>query len=193
VGEGRRRLVGQVFLFLELLLVVAVVETLTDGGVLLVIDVPLAIACGVVLASAWLTRVFAALFFYMRRGAFSTEKRRWPRLLVEPILAIVVLACVYTPYPFEARVLASSSALRACASAARSGQLSLPLSKPRWAGLFRVREIDVAGQAVRFITSHCSLFDDCGLVYSADGPPPKVGEDFYTKLKGPWYHWYRSF
>jgi hypothetical protein len=45
---------------------------------------------------------------------------------------------------------------------------------------------------VRMITSQCSMFDHCGLAYSPAGEPARVGEDYYSHIWGPWWHWYRS-
>ena len=61
-------------------------------------------------------------------------------------------------------------------------------------GLFWLREAEVLPQGVvRIITTDC-MFDDCGLVYSPAGVPPRIGEDMYEALAlgGPWYHWWRG-
>ena len=58
-------------------------------------------------------------------------------------------------------------------------------------GTFRVREIDTAGDSVRFIVGE-ALVDDFGVVYSPSGEPPAVGEDFYRHLSGDWWAWRQS-
>jgi hypothetical protein len=59
-------------------------------------------------------------------------------------------------------------------------------------GLFRLQEAEVLpGGIVRLITTDC-MFDHCGVVYSPQGPPPRVGEDTYSPLGGGWWHWWRS-
>jgi hypothetical protein len=63
----------------------------------------------------------------------------------------------------------------------------------RWVGLFHVKEFAQFGSELRFITNDCGVVDSCGIVFSPDGPPPNRGEDSFSHLYGPWWHWYQSF
>jgi len=65
-------------------------------------------------------------------------------------------------------------------------------SQGRWVGLFHVTEFSQFGRELRFITNECGLVDNCGIVFSPDGPPPSRGEDSFSHLFGPWWHWYQS-
>jgi hypothetical protein len=61
-----------------------------------------------------------------------------------------------------------------------------------WVGLFRVAESELQpGGVVRMITAS-DFLDDAGFTYSPISPPPRIGEDSYTHIIGPWYHWHRS-
>jgi hypothetical protein len=59
-------------------------------------------------------------------------------------------------------------------------------------GLFWVREAEVLPSGiVRLITTDC-MFDHCGVVYSPNAEPPRIGEDQYSRLVGGWWRWWRS-
>lgn len=126
--------------------------------------------------------------------AASARERRVGRSLGRPAVrfqaAVLVLVFIVVPSDaaFRARLAFSKSALRAVASSAIEGFRS---EQSRWIGLFRVHEVDKVNGAVRFITAECGL-DDCGVVFSPAGPPPRVGEDSYDDLGGGWWHWHRS-
>jgi hypothetical protein len=109
-------------------------------------------------------------------------------LLTQAVVLSVVFFAVSFDIGFRARLAMSKPALRTVALRTGEGTRS---DAAQWVGLFRVREIDAVGGAVRFITAACGL-DDCGVAYKQDGPPPRVGEDSYRDMGAGWWHWHRS-
>lgn len=109
--------------------------------------------------------------------------------VIQLVFLVIVFVGVSFDLAFAARFAASRSALEMAATDTRSG--TGPRA-PVWIGLFRVSEIDKAGNAVRFIIGECGLADKCGVVHSPDGAPPVVGEDWYVPMKGFWWGWRRS-
>ena len=120
-------------------------------------------------------------------------RTRFTRAFPLPYLLLVAcLAVVFFGVSFNAalwlRVETSRGPLEAVAADVRAGETP---KTPLWVGSFRVREIDAAGDSVRFIVGE-SLLDDFGIVHSPSGEPPVVGEDSYQHLGGDWWAWERS-
>ena len=119
-------------------------------------------------------------------------------LLRRPVIYVVLLSFLgnhllnaYMDVPFEIRFKLSQQALE---NFAEHPVLDNKRSTVQWVGLFPLREVDVAGTSVRMIVSECHLVDDCGFVYSPDGEPPVIGEDYYSEIPfaDNWYYWWRS-
>jgi len=110
-----------------------------------------------------------------------------PYLLLVAFLALVFLGVSFNG-ALWLRVQTSRGPLEAVAAKVRAGETP---KTPARVGTFRVREIDTAGDSVRFIVGD-SLLDDFGVVYSPSGAPPVVGEDTYWHLSGDWWAWKRS-
>jgi len=119
-------------------------------------------------------------------------------LIRRPVVSIVLVASLcgylinlYPGVPFEFRFKLSQPALE---KFVRQPVLDTDNATVHWAGLFPLREVDVAGNSIRMIVAECQLFDDCGFVYSPDGEPPRVGEDSYQEMPftEDWYTWHRS-
>lgn len=113
------------------------------------------------------------------------------RWLWEPLTIVGCWAIVLTGIAFPLRFAASRPALdRYVAHIEQQGDATP--SAGEIVGLFRLREVDVLpGGVVRLITTTCML-DDCGVVYSPNSAPPRIGEDVYRPLSGGWWHWFRS-
>lgn len=62
----------------------------------------------------------------------------------------------------------------------------------RWVGLFRVIETELQPDGVVRIITAREYLDDAGFTFSPVSPPPRIGEDSYYHITGPWYHWHRS-
>ena len=122
----------------------------------------------------------------------APERRRLRRFAVWPALLSFCFVFVWTGLAFQVRFLASRPALDRVAREAIPMAPPAELSPGRRVGFFWVRESEVLpGGIIRIITTQC-MFDDCGLVYSPNGEPPRVGEDTYRQLGGGWWHWWRS-
>jgi len=140
------------------------------------------------LLGIWLGRSLLRLFLLRRRRESTTSARA---LLLEPLAIVALAGAVFTGIAFEGRFLLSRHALdRYVREVKPSGRKGSRASAR--VGLFYIRETErLPGGTVRFITSVC-MFDDCGLAYSPSGEPPRIGEDIYHHLSGPWWHWWRS-
>jgi hypothetical protein len=146
---------------------------------------------GVLLTMWWLFRLTAAVA--RRRGIRIAPSRAalaiWMAL---PVSLTIVLAAAATSTLLVARVALSAPALERSASTLAAVSPRELYTRPRRIGLFRVREFARFGRELRFLTSECGLVDNCGIVYSPDGPPQRRGEDSFTHLYGDWWHWYQS-
>jgi hypothetical protein len=131
------------------------------------------------------------LFIFIARAIRRREPLRRavvPALRIQMTLLAMVAVGATTDLAFVARLKVSQGSLERAAHEAYAGRLPIT---PRRIGLFAVREVDVIGHAVRFLTTDCGL-DECGVVFSERGEPPVKGEDGYRHLQGPWWHWHRS-
>ena len=115
--------------------------------------------------------------------------RSWLRV---PLPILVTLALIWLSVPLRVRLFLSGPALQQ--SAAYLSRQPPPRFQdgPPWVGLFRVREFSQFGGELRFLTSSCGFVDNCGLVFSPNGPPPNRGEDTFEHLYAEWWHWHQS-
>ena len=141
--------------------------------------------------------VVAVAFLVLYLMTNGLHVQTWLSLFRRPVFYVVILSFLGTyltnvyPVSFVVRFRLSQPALE---NFAEHPTLDHDRSTIQWVGLFPLREVDVAGSAVRMIVSECHLFDDCGFVYSPAGEPPILGEDSYSEIpfaKG-WYYWHRS-
>lgn len=64
---------------------------------------------------------------------------------------------------------------------------------PEWVGPFRVQRAErLPGGGARFLIAGAGFLDGGGFTYSPDQLPPRIGEDGYAKVSGPWYAWNES-
>ena len=119
----------------------------------------------------------------------QVRKLPWGRpanWLIFPAALLLVLAVFFsgTHNPlFRLRFLASRQALTQHGAAALAG------TSPQAGriGLFNVRRVQVQDGQVRFLTTTCGVFAQCGVVYSPNSPPTAVYNDHFHPLGGPWY------
>ena len=138
----------------------------------------------------WVLRV--ALHVVVTRHA--RERRHIRRLVAAPFVLLAGLAFVSSGAAFWVRFMMSRSLLNGYVQTAAPVIASGSFVPGVRVGLFWLRDAEVLPQGVvRMITTDCGVVDTCGLVYSPTGAPPRVGEDVYDSLGGPWYHWYRRF
>lgn len=134
------------------------------------------------IALAWIVRLIIAFASQTpNRKLIRPQLRYWISI---PAILVGAVALGGSPMLLSARVYLSANALtRTAPTRAREN---------RWIGLFQVREFSQFDKELRFLTNECGLLDTCGIVFSPDGPPPNRGEDSFTHLYGPWWHWYQS-
>lgn len=174
------------------LLIVSVVFSNAGLDVLAILGLFLvAVTWGVV----WLVRLLD-WFFRMRRGRLPSMSHHnvlsyWG---LEPAAFALSVLLVVGGVPQRTRFLLSASALQSFVEEVRAGRVAAfgASKSARQVGLYRVKEAEVlSGGIVRFITSRDGL-DDAGFAFSPVSEPPRVGEDSYSHLSGPWWQWHRS-
>ena len=144
------------------------------------------------LAIWWAVRGVLDLIRFRRGTTLGTSRARYVwSCLALPLALLIALIAARTDAFLSFRVLLSSHALAAAAADVGPSHGVDSEWKPRWVGLFRVSEAESLAGGVRFITTECG-FDDCGVVYWMTGSPPRIGEDYYAHLYGPWWRWHRS-
>ncbi len=144
------------------------------------------LGCGAVLALAWLICQIV-LFFRPVQGSIV---RRLTSFGCFPIVCSVAFIFATTDVGIRGRLWLCESEVARFATAIEPGA-GWDLEKSAQVGLFSVREVDRHGDCVRMITAK-DFLDDAGLVYCQAGQPPRIGEDSYRHLWGPWWHWRRS-
>jgi hypothetical protein len=108
------------------------------------------------------------------------------RLLLQPVLVIAALAAAYTGLLFRIRFFASKPFFVSYVERPVAGE------RAQRVGLFVAKETEVLPEGVvRIVTTDC-MFDDCGVVFSSKGVPPRIGEDSYQSLGDGWWRWQRS-
>jgi hypothetical protein len=107
-------------------------------------------------------------------------------------LGLAVCCSGLSYYLFLARFGASRPALEKYVESTREIASSNGDFRPQIVGLLPVKETEVLPHAVRLITSECEVLNDCGLVFSPDQLPPRLGEDFYVPIGKGWWFWHRS-
>ena len=120
-----------------------------------------------------------------RRDAIAS----WIRL---PWPIVLTFILIWLAVPLRTRLFFSGPALQQSAAFLSQLPPSRFQERPPWIGLFRVREFAQFDGELRFLTSSCGLVDNCGLVFSPNGPPPNRGEDSFAHIYGDWWHWHQS-
>jgi hypothetical protein len=183
-----------VILAVELLWLVILTYTTSDGARFFLVD-DVIFASGLALVGTiWVVGIMNHLIRQPGHRFRYLISLSWPTWLVrEPYIVVAALLLWFTPIAFGARFGLSAPFVAKAAEAVLAGRVPPDQLNHHVIGLYPVRDVDHVGEAVRFITGRCSLFDDCGFVYSPKGSPPVVGRDSYHHLWGPWWHWYRTF
>ncbi len=146
------------------------------------------LSCCAVLALSWLVCQIV-LFF---RPVQASTVRRLMSFACFPVVCGVAFIFATTDAGIRGRLWLCESEVRGrFAMAQIEPGTGWDLEKSEQVGLFTVREVDRHGDCVRMITSK-DFLDDAGLVYCQAGQPPRIGEDQYRHLWGPWWHWHRS-
>jgi hypothetical protein len=166
---------------LTLLWLIAFVIAFSDAGVPFPMWILLESAF-VILGVTWIVRIVVALIKKTPQGRLVQSQLRY--FVSIPVILIVATALGGSPTLLATRVYLSEDSL------VHTQTSNGP--DDRWIGLFHVRETWRFDDEVRFLTNECGLVDNCGIVFSPDAPPKNRGEDSFTHLYGPWWHWYQS-
>jgi hypothetical protein len=141
-----------------------------------------------VLAGLWGLRAVLLLGRYVIKERLYRMAAPWVAL---PVAFAIALAATHTDIGLRLRVKFSERALLSYAQSLEPGKQEQYPSPGRRVGLFWITEAENVSGCARFITVN-GFLDDYGLAYSAETEPPRVGEDFYRHLYGPWWRWHRS-
>ena len=131
---------------------------------------------------------FTQLFAHQKIRPNDSPSRWLVQKLNPTLLALAVVFCL-TGAPFYIRFILSKSSLDAYVTDLGAHTNS---QTDKRVGLFLVREIDTRNETIRLITCDDGMADHARLVFSPHGKPERVGEDIYTHISGPWWHWQRS-
>lgn len=149
------------------------------------------------LGGYWVLRLIGALL----AGRRSEVLHRWIRWLLPPVIVLVTAGLVITWVPLRARMGMSMGAMN---ELARLAMRSPGAEFPDSAGLFPVKRVEVFDGGMRFLVTGEGAGDDLfpalrsysldtyGFAYSPSGRPPRIGEDSYLHIDGPWYLWEQS-
>lgn len=161
--------------------IAALIVATSDGG----ISVPELLGItygGGSLFLAWLIAVVVK--------RFKKQKTPFGTVMVAPSILVLGVVAFISDTAFLLRFYPSRAALNKYVSQVRDHPVEQ--SAERRVGLFVVRETEVLpGEVVRIITAE-DMFDHTGVVYSAVGKPPRVGEDSYEEIGRGWWRWWRS-
>ena len=135
------------------------------------------------LGGFWLARLIGGLV----AGGWQVVRSSWKWWASPALLVIVTSAAVVTHAPLMLRFNLSRDAMDAFAVQVMEGDDPDP-SRVGW---FPVKRVETFPGGMRFITGDC-MVDKCGFAYSPQGRPPRITEDSYFRLDGPWYLWDES-
>ncbi len=141
------------------------------------------------IVAGWLLAMFFAAVMTRLPDSRGATIRYWLPL---PWPIVVTFVLLWLAVPLRARLFLSGPALQQSAAFLSQLPPSRFQERPPWVGLFRVREFAEFDGELRFLTSSCGLVDNCGLVFSPNGPPRNRGEDSFAHIYGDWWHWHQS-
>jgi len=114
---------------------------------------------------------------------------------LEPAVFLLSVLLVHGGVFAQARFYLSQPALHDYVEGVRAGRVppSRDRERPRTVGLYAVQRTELLpGGAVRIVTCDTGMGDHAGFAYAPSGKPPRLGEDSYTRIGGPWWFWYES-
>jgi hypothetical protein len=140
--------------------------------------------------SAWLGLVLAfaarlSLSFATGSG-LRGDLRGLARWAAVPTIVVVVAFLVSTGTPMRAGLHLAKPAMTEFAA-------DRDARKPGWVGPYAVERAErLENGGARFMIKYSGFLDGSGFVYSPGGPPPRIHDDYYEHLHGPWYSWVES-
>ncbi|QPP07481.1 hypothetical protein G4Z16_15040 [Streptomyces bathyalis] len=119
-------------------------------------------------------------------GGLRGVLRDWARWAAVPAVATVAVVLVSTGAPLRAGLHLAKPTMTEFAT-------DRDAREPAWIGPYPVERAErLDGGGARFLIKYAGFLDGSGFVYNPGGPPPRIGEDFYEHLHGPWYAWDES-
>jgi len=119
-------------------------------------------------------------------GGLRGVLRAWARWAAVPAAVAALLVLVTTGAPMQAGLHLAQPAMTEFAE-------NRDATKPGWVGPYPVERAErLDGGGARFLIRFSGFLDSTGFVYSPGGPPPRIREDYYEHLHGPWYSWAES-
>ncbi len=146
----------------------------------------LLLGAGAILGLSWLV---CRIVVFVRPVKYSLV-RRLLSFACFPVAFAVAIVVATTDIGFCGRLWLCETEVARFARTVQP-QTDWESQKSARVGLFAVTEVDRHGDCVRMITAK-DFLDDAGLTYCPVGQPPRIGEDSYRHLWGPWWHWHRS-
>ncbi|WP_139228174.1 hypothetical protein [Planctomicrobium piriforme] len=155
------------------------------------------VGVGVIWMGMWILRFCIWLVLELTNTnpeSFGSPAKAIAYWIFEPGVFLVAVGVVALDVPQRIRLSLSSSALEKYVADVQAGTVAEQRygEPPRRIGLYTVSETELLKDGVvRLITSSDGL-DDVGLVFAKNSEPPVIGEDSYSHMTGPWWHWHRS-
>lgn len=119
-------------------------------------------------------------------GGLRGVLRDWARWAAVPVVAAAALFLVSTGAPMRAGLHLAKPAMTGFAK-------DRDVPAPGRVGPYPVERAErIEGGGARFMIKYAGFLDSSGFVYSPGGPPPRIREDYYEHLHGPWYAWVES-
>lgn len=156
-----------------------VVNSLPDGLFVLWL-VTYKVWLGLLLAFA------ARLSLALADGGLRGVLLDWARWAAVPAVVAVAVVLVSTGAPMRAGLHLAKPAMAEFAT-------DRDAREPGRVGPYPLERAErIEGGGARFLIKYAGFLDGSGFVYSPGGPPPRIGEDYYEHLHGPWYSWTES-
>lgn len=143
----------------------------------------LLLACWMVLGLYWLFRVAAAPL------AGGSLREGWGWWFAAPAIVVVTAGLLLSSAPLRLRIALSMDDMNRFATSVMQDPSG---PHPNRVGSFPIGRVEDFDGGMRFLVRGTGFLDPFGFAYSPAGKPPRLGEDSYWHLDGPWYLWEES-
>ena len=121
--------------------------------------------------------------------AGGSLRQGWGWWLVSPVIVFVTAGLLFTSAPLRLRIALSWDDMNRFAESVIQDPSG---AHPDRVGSFPVGRVEDIEGGMRFLVRGTGFLDPYGFAYSPEGKPPRIGEDTYWHLRGPWYLWEES-
>lgn len=139
----------------------------------------------------WLTRLIIWAIGHLMHGFVHQPGRNAIRWLITPGILATMIGCLALNVPLYMTFFVSLPFMNRTAA-----QVLTPAKPPlsiSWIGVYPVERVEAFQGGMRFLVAGTGFMDSGGFAYSPNGPPPRIGEDYYHHLWGGRYQWRESF